>query len=104
VADGERCSVDPDRAAELFYADSDGPTAANAVGRLRPMVLDVLAFIGPPPPPPTVPTTYVVCTKDRALPVPAQRRLARLSDTVLEWPTDHSPFLIRPGEVAALLT
>jgi hypothetical protein len=45
----------------------------------------------------------VVCTEDAALPPAAQREMATRADAVVEWPTDHSPFLTRPDELAALI-
>jgi pimeloyl-ACP methyl ester carboxylesterase len=50
--------------------------------------------------------TYVVCTRDRAIPPALQRRMVRESPCaeVLELDTDHSPFLSLPSELAAVLT
>ena len=49
------------------------------------------------------PSTYVVCTDDRAIPVALQRSCAARVDAVVELPTSHSPFLSRPDDVAGLL-
>jgi pimeloyl-ACP methyl ester carboxylesterase len=101
-ADGTM-SVRPDLAAAVFYGDADPQTAARLVGDLRPTAL------GGPPPEGTepawlgIPTTYVVCTEDRAIPVDAQRRMAVQAGEVVEWPTDHSPFVTRPAAVAELV-
>jgi NADPH-dependent curcumin reductase CurA len=51
----------------------------------------------------STPSTHVLCTEDRAIPVEAQRWMAARADEIIEWPTDHSPFLSRPQELAALL-
>lgn len=102
AADGT-CTIEEARAREIFYGDSDDGVAMAAVARLRPMVLDVEAFLSEPPPRPRAVTTYVVCSGDRALPPAAQRRLAARCDGSVEWPTDHSPFLTRPDAVAELL-
>lgn len=48
-------------------------------------------------------STYVLCTEDRAIPPAAQQWMAARADEVVEWPTDHSPFLTRPRELAVLL-
>jgi pimeloyl-ACP methyl ester carboxylesterase len=95
--------VRPDQARSLFFGDSDARSALQAVDRLRPMGLDGDGM-GPVSVPAwkTTPTTYVVCTHDGALPPSAQREMATRATTVIEWPTDHSPFLTRPDEVAAL--
>ena len=50
-----------------------------------------------------VPSTYVVCSEDRALPPGLQREMAANAGTVVEWPTDHSPFLTRPAAIADLV-
>ena len=50
-----------------------------------------------------VPSTYVVCTEDRAVGVGLQRVLAQRCTRSIEWPTSHSPFLSRPELVADLL-
>jgi hypothetical protein len=37
------------------------------------------------------------------VPVEAQRAMAVRAETVVEWPTDHTPFVNRPAEVAELV-
>ncbi len=103
VADGPTVRFEASRAGEIFYADSDQATVARIGPLLRPMVLDPMAFLADPPPRPSSHSTYIVCTGDGAIPVNAQRRLAALCDECLEWPTDHSPFLTRPVELARLV-
>lgn len=52
----------------------------------------------------SVPSTYVVCTEDLALPPDAQRQWAKERATeVLEWPVDHSPQHSEPDLVVELL-
>jgi hypothetical protein len=51
----------------------------------------------------SIPTTYVVCTNDRALPVASQRVMAARAEAVVEWPTDHSPFVTRHAAIADLV-
>jgi pimeloyl-ACP methyl ester carboxylesterase len=103
VIDEAGVSVDPAAAAEVFYGDADPATAATLVARLRPMTFDAAPAPTATPAWRAVPTTYVVCTGDRALPVPAQRTMAARADEVVEWPTDHSPFVTRPGAIAELV-
>ena len=50
-----------------------------------------------------MPSTYVVCSEDRAIHPDHQRYMARNAADVVEWPTDHSPFLTNPGLVAELV-
>jgi pimeloyl-ACP methyl ester carboxylesterase len=99
-----RSSVDPSRAADCFYGDADDATVAAILPRLR-----TIPGAGGPPIDQTdpawreVPSTYVVCTRDRAIHPETQRRMARHATSVVEWDTDHSPFVTRPGAVAELL-
>src|SRR5207244_2209251 len=51
----------------------------------------------------SVPSTYVVCSNDGALPPEAQRWMAQRAEEVVEWSTDHSPFVTRPDAVAELV-
>lgn len=103
VRDGDRCSFDPKFAKTIFYADSAPDVVATIVPRLRPMVLDVTAMLATPSIPSAVPSTYVVCTRDGAIPPAAQLQMAKRVGRVIEWSTDHSPFLTRPGDLADLL-
>jgi len=51
-----------------------------------------------------IPSTYVVCADDLALPPDAQREWGKKRATeVIEWPTDHSPQHSRPDIVVELL-
>lgn len=103
IIDGDSCTVDPAACHDVFYADSDAATAQAAVERLRPMVMDVGAFFDNPPARPSAKTTYIICSEDRAVPPAGQRKLAALCTDSVEWPTDHSPFLTRPADVADVL-
>ncbi len=101
VPEGGRLIIDRARAHDLLYADSDAETVASIVPRLRPM-----AFSAPLDVPPAwhdIPSTYVVCNADRAIAPSLQRHMATHAGSVVEWPTDHSPFLTRPGDVAELV-
>ncbi|MGH3045335.1 MAG: alpha/beta fold hydrolase [Gaiellaceae bacterium] len=51
----------------------------------------------------SVPSTYVLCTNDGVFPPEAQRVVAARVDEFVEWPTDHSPFVTRPKELAELV-
>jgi pimeloyl-ACP methyl ester carboxylesterase len=103
VIDDDLVSVDPRKAKASFYGDLDDVSAAAAITQLRP--LPVASVLGPQSPPgwKSIPSTYVVCTNDAALPPVMQRRMAERATLVLELPTDHSPFTTRPGELAGLL-
>lgn len=95
---------DASRAREVFYGDCDGETAAAALARLRPMSG---AAFGEPAAAAAwhdVPSTYVVCAQDGALPPSLQReRFAPQATETLVWESSHSPFLSRPAELGGLL-
>jgi pimeloyl-ACP methyl ester carboxylesterase len=95
--------VDPLRPAEIFYADVDPHTAGSAVARLGHQSL--AAFEQPLTRAAwrTIPSTYVVCEQDAAIPVAAQELMAERSGRVLRMPGSHSPFLSRPEQLAGVL-
>jgi pimeloyl-ACP methyl ester carboxylesterase len=51
-----------------------------------------------------LPTTYVLCTKDRGTPAAAQRGFSRRADTTIEVEAGHHPFLSRPQSIADIIT
>jgi pimeloyl-ACP methyl ester carboxylesterase len=51
----------------------------------------------------SVPSTYVVCEQDQAIPVFAQEAMSARAGAVLRMDAGHSPFLSHPAELAALL-
>jgi pimeloyl-ACP methyl ester carboxylesterase len=50
-----------------------------------------------------VPSTYLVCAKDRGTPAEAQREFARRADSVVELDAGHHPFLSQPAAVRDLI-
>ncbi|MFB6893994.1 alpha/beta fold hydrolase [Kitasatospora sp. NPDC056327] len=50
-----------------------------------------------------VPSTYLVCARDRGTPPERQREFARRAGAVVELDAGHHPFLSRPAEVRDLL-
>jgi pimeloyl-ACP methyl ester carboxylesterase len=96
--------LDPRGAAPVLYGDCPPDDAARAVALLRPQgpghgrsIPDRAAWR-------TIPTTYVICTDDRAIDPAIQQRLATRFGTILSWATSHSPFCSRPELVVDLLT
>ena len=104
LLDGRLTLPDPAQSADVFYADCDEETAREAVARIKPMAG---APFGQPVARPAwhgIPSTYVVCTLDRAIPPELQRDVfAPRADEVIELEASHSPFSSQPGAVAALL-
>ena len=95
--------VDALRPMEVLYADVDAATAQDAVARLRHQSLMTFGQRLTRAAWRTIPSTYVVCERDRALPVLAQEAMAERADRVLRMDASHSPFLSRPGQLAGVL-
>lgn len=90
--------------ADLFFADCDIDTQTAAIGRLRPQAAAAFAEPVAHPAWKDVPSTYVICADDRAMPAELQRGVfARRAGEVLEIASSHSPFLSQPQALASLL-
>ena len=97
--------VDEGVARSVFYADCDEGDARAAFERLRPQAQTPYAEPCPIEAFPSTPRTYVVCSEDRIANPDRARRVVRerLDAELVELPGSHSPFLSRPGELAAVL-
>ncbi|MHA5050845.1 alpha/beta fold hydrolase [Streptomyces sp. SD15] len=87
-----------------FYADMPRSEAEEAAKQLVPQsaksfrdVLTKAAWH-------TIPSTYIICEDDQALPAQAQQALSERSGAVHRIAGDHSPFLSKPVVLAALLS
>lgn len=96
-------TMTPDRPRELFYADVPLEEAERAIARLKPQSFVVVEEIVSAAAWHTVPSTYVVCEQDRAIPPVVQELMAKRATSVRRMPTSHSPFLSRPYELAQLI-
>jgi pimeloyl-ACP methyl ester carboxylesterase len=92
-----------DRIRELFFADCDDATYEQALTRAARQ--DAAALTGPVTEPAwrTVPSAYIVCAEDRAIPAATQRAAAARAGRTEEIPTGHHPFLSRPDLFAEVL-
>ncbi len=105
VLDGGLTLPDPKQSAELFYGDCDAATRDWATRQLRPQSDAAFGERVPRPAWKDIPSTYIVCTKDSALPPKMQRDLfAPRATNVVEIEASHSPFVSKPAELAALVT
>ena len=101
--DVDHC-VSPMTPRDVFYGDVDPALAERAVSRLwkchslasKTQALTDVAWK-------TVPSTYVICEADNAIPPFAQELWAKRAERVLRMNTSHSPFLSRPAELARLI-
>ena len=96
-------TLDPSRAAECLYNDCDTDAIGWAIGHLGPQPLITLQGEPKGAAWHTKPATCVVRTNDTAVQPDLQRIMAGRCSSVIEWPTDHSPFLCRPDLVAELM-
>jgi pimeloyl-ACP methyl ester carboxylesterase len=88
---------------ELFFSDCDDETFAAALTRAAPQ--SQVAF-GQPVRRVAwreVPSTYVVCAEDRAIPVAGQRAHAAKATHVVELSCGHHPFLSQPEALAQII-
>lgn len=88
---------------QVFYGDVEPELRRRAVARIG---LQSLAAFSQPLTRAawhTLPSTYIVCAADRAIPPAAQEAMSTRAQAVRRLETSHSPFLSRPAELAALL-
>lgn len=97
-------TLDPAFTAPALYGECSPEAAAAAVARLSPQPF--ATFMQPVSGAPwkTIPSTYVRCTLDGAIPISSQTIMAeRCGGDVVTLETDHSPFVSRPVETADVL-
>ncbi|MFJ8364230.1 alpha/beta hydrolase [Streptomyces sp. NPDC093984] len=91
---------DPVRA---LYGDVDPDLAERCVARLGHQSLSAVHQPLTEAAWRTVPSTYVLCEDDVAIPLPLQEEMAKHAQRVRRLRSSHSPFLSRPAELARLL-
>ena len=101
--DGSAAVLDGDGVVGAFYEDCDPAAQRWALERLGHQPTASLTQAPRHLAWTSKPTTYVVCTKDRAIPAWHQRQMAENADRVIEMEASHSPFLSKPEELATLL-
>lgn len=86
-----------------FTGDCDEDTAREARARL--VSQSAAAFAQPPRTVSwrTVPSTFVLCTQDRATPPAVQATWSGRAQRIIEIPTGHYPFLSRPDLLADII-
>lgn len=101
--DQERGSHLATRTEEVLYGDCAPDVAAAAAARLTRQSVAAIATPQSAPAWRGVPSTYVVCEQDRAVPPAAQEAMSARAGTVHRLRSSHSPFLSRPDEVAEVV-
>jgi len=92
-----------ERSEEVLYGDCDPGLAARASARLSRQSVAAIATPQSAAAWQALPSTYVVCEQDRAVPPPAQEAMSARAGTVHRVASSHSPFLSRPDEVAEVV-
>lgn len=92
-----------DRPAEIFYNAAPADVADRAAARL--VLQSKTAFMQPLRAAAwhQVPSTYVVCERDNAIPVFAQEAMSERADDVRRLDADHVSSLSRPDELTTIL-
>jgi pimeloyl-ACP methyl ester carboxylesterase len=96
-------TLDPALVVPALYGCCDPAAVTAAIPRLTAQPVSTMtqsleaSALG------TVPSTYVRCTLDGAVPIEQQDHMAPRCDHVVTLETDHSPFLSRPDETADLI-
>jgi len=103
VDDTGMFTVDPATWHEVFYNDSDPAFAEAMSARQRPMPFGDSWVTAEPPAWRTVPSTYITCSRDNAIPLRLQQGMAAHATEVIGWDSDHSPWATRPGDIADVL-
>jgi pimeloyl-ACP methyl ester carboxylesterase len=93
----------PKTPAEVLYNDVSPELTARSVPRILPQALTAFEQPLTNAAWKAVPSTYVICEQDEAIPPFAQEAMAQRAGEVLRMDTGHSPFLSKPQELAGLL-
>jgi pimeloyl-ACP methyl ester carboxylesterase len=86
-----------------FYNECDRGEAAEAARRLRPTAAACVTVPTGAEPWKSIPSTYVVCVRDRAIHPDFQRWMSTRAGDVVTLDTDHSPFMSLPEQSVDLL-
>lgn len=95
--------LDPALAAPALYGSCAPEVIASALARLDPQPMATMVQPVTGDPRSTTPSTYVVCTLDRAVHPVHQQLMAERCSTVVTLETDHSPFASMPDETADVI-
>src|SRR3954471_18909918 len=101
--EGGTFTVPPAALAERFLQDCDPEIQRQAMDRRARQSLAVLAQPVRSAAWQHVPSTYLVCARDRGTPPDRQRAFAGRAGSVVELDAGHHPFLSRPAEVCDLI-
>jgi pimeloyl-ACP methyl ester carboxylesterase len=87
----------------VFFADCPPDVAARAAAALEPQRTVVFEQELRAAAWQRVPSTYVICERDNAIPPALQERMAERAGTISRIDCGHAPFLVRPDEVTSII-
>jgi pimeloyl-ACP methyl ester carboxylesterase len=96
-------TLTPDNPKYVFYNDCRPEVAEAAAAALVPHRKDVFRQELRSAAWQSIPSTYVICERDNAIPPAAQEHMSGHADTVSRLDASHSPFLSRPHDVTAII-
>jgi pimeloyl-ACP methyl ester carboxylesterase len=102
-SEGGTFTVRPEALAETFLQDCDPEIQRQAMDKTARQSLAVLEQPVKFAAWQHVPSTYLVCAKDRGTPADRQREFAGRAASVVELDAGHHPFLSQPAEVRDLI-
>jgi pimeloyl-ACP methyl ester carboxylesterase len=95
--------LDATLAVPALYGSCAADVARAAVARLSAQPMTTFTQPVSAEPLRAIPSTYVVCTGDRAIHVEHQREMSTRCTTTVSLDTDHSPFASMPDETAEII-
>jgi pimeloyl-ACP methyl ester carboxylesterase len=101
--EGGTFTVRPEALAGTFLQDCDPEIQRQAMDKTARQSLAVLGQPVASAAWQSVPSTYLVCARDRGTPADLQRGFAARAGRVVELDSGHHPFLSRPAEVRDLI-
>ncbi len=102
VRDGQLL-LDFDRARSALYDEEDSDDVAKLALSVHPQAVATFTQRLTSDTPSSVPTTYLVCSRDRAITPQLQRSMARSCAEVIEMSSGHSPHVNQPGQLIEML-
>lgn len=104
TADERGLATTVNRAEEIFYNDCSREDAGHAASRLEPQSLPSFTQTVRSVAWRDIPSTYLICERDNAIPPFIQEQLAGRAGDVRRVDSSHSPFLSMPEQVVELIT
>jgi pimeloyl-ACP methyl ester carboxylesterase len=95
--------LDPTHVTAALYGECEPAAVAAAIPRLTPQPVATMTQAIEASALGSIPSTYVRCTLDGAVPIEQQDAMAPRCDRTVTFDTDHSPFLSRPDETAEVI-